>query len=632
MKFKDLSLARKIIFLQLFIVLVVVVLLSGFHVINDAALFRKDIRMKLVSVARVLGYNCTSALNFRDPGDAALTLRSLEAETSVIRGWVLSADGRVFASYLKPGRADEPPPAVSDDGEEIRGSTLFLKRRILQDGAPLGSVLLQYDMSEYRTILIRDVIVALVTLALSLALALLLTTFSHRAVSFPIRRLAGTIDRVSRTKDLSIRVPEERKDEIGVLYRGFNAMLAEIHAREIDRDQAIAALRESEDKYRTLVENAEDAIVIIQDQNIIYANPGATVLAGVPAESMTGNPFFRYIADEEVPRLRQYYANRLQGLAAPSTYETIFKSGSGRFVPAEVNAARILFRGKPASLVIIRDITERKKAEDEIRKLNESLERRVADRTRELAAANERLIELDRLKSLFLASMSHELRTPLNSIIGFTGLLLMGMSGELSQEQAKQLNMVQGSASHLLELINEILDISKIESGKVDLSIAPIPVAEAVRETVKGVAPQAAAKGLELNVDVPEGVTLESDRRRFKQVLMNLLSNAIKFSDKGDIRVIVESRDGRLWVRVIDRGIGIRPEDQPKLFAPFQQVDMTVTKRYEGTGLGLYMCKKVLAMLGGDIAVRSEYGYGSTFTFDIPLRWKETSHENGSHH
>jgi len=624
MKFKDLSLARKIIVLQLFVVFIVVALLSGFNFLNDARLYRNTIRMKLDSMANILGYNCTSALNFRDNEDAAKTLRSLDAEERVTHAWILDADGRVFAAYRKPGLAEEPPPARSGDFEETKGLNFALSRGILQDGEPIGSVLLQYDMKEYRTILFRNAALAAAALLASMAIALLLTVFSHRTLSRPIHYLAGILDRVSQTKDLSIRVKAERKDEIGVLYRGFNSMLTEIHNREMDRDRASAALRESEDKYRTLVENADDGILIIQNQRFVYVNPSLAALAGAPSADLLGGLFTDYIADEEVRKLQGYYANRMKGLEAPSIYETVFKNKAGQFIPAEVNAAIISFQGKPADLVIIRNITERKKAEEEIRKLNESLERRVEERTQELAAANERLIELDRLKSLFLASMSHELRTPLNSILGFTGLLLMGMSGELSPEQTKQLTMVQSSATHLLELINEILDISKIESGKVDLTIELIPVGEAVRETVKAVTPQAATKGLDLKVEVPEDLFLQSDRRRFKQVLMNLLSNAIKFSDRGDVRVAVENREDVLQVSVTDHGIGIKPEDVRKLFTPFQQVDMTVTKPYEGTGLGLYLCKKILTILRGNISVTSEYGRGSVFSFSVPMKWKET--------
>jgi signal transduction histidine kinase len=236
------------------------------------------------------------------------------------------------------------------------------------------------------------------------------------------------------------------------------------------------------------------------------------------------------------------------------------------------------------------------------------------------------------LKSLFLASMSHELRTPLNSILGFTGLLLMGMSGNLNGEQTKQLTLVRNSATHLLGLINDILDISKVESGRVELAIESFPIAEVTDETLKAVTPLAEAKGLGLAAHVPENLILQSDRRRVKQVLMNLLGNAIKFSDRGAVNVEVGTFHDELTVSVIDRGIGIRREDMDKLFLPFGQIDMSSTKQYEGTGLGLYLCKKLLTLLHGTISVRSESGQGSEFTFVLPLKWQEDWNEESAHH
>jgi signal transduction histidine kinase len=333
-----------------------------------------------------------------------------------------------------------------------------------------------------------------------------------------------------------------------------------------------------------------------------------------------------------VSKLMDYYENRIKGIKSESMYETIFKTKSGQRIHAEVNAALIPYKGRPADLVIIRNINERKKAEEEIRKLNETLENRVAERTRELASANERLIELDRLKSMFLASMSHELRTPLNSIVGFTGLLLMGMSGDLNEEQTRQLTMVKNSATHLLNLINDILDISKIESNKVKLVVESFPIDELINETLKAVTPLTKTKDLHLTVNVHEKVMLQSDRRRVKQVLMNLLGNAIKFSDKGSIDLEVSAFDEELTISVSDCGIGIRPEDMEKLFSPFGQIDMSSTKQYEGTGLGLYLCKKILALLGGSISVKSEYGHGSLFTFVLPKKWKEDPNEESVGH
>ncbi len=632
MTIKNWSVQKKYIFLQLTVVFIVLALASAFYLLNDFRIYRETIRTKLHSVASILGYNCTSALNFRDPGDAATTLQSVAAETQVTHAWILDASGGVFAAYRRQGQNLEPSPGAGGDFEKVQGTTLIQSRRILQDGEVIGSVVLRYDLDMYRKILLRNSLLAGLALLLSMGVAFVLAVFGQRALTRPILRLVTTIGRVAKTRDLSIRMLEERKDEIGILYRGFNNMMSEIHAREADRDRAAAALRESEEKYRTLVENAKDGIIILQDQRFVFANPSLLAMAGSSREELFGQPFVQYVAEEEVAKLENLYAKRMKGMDSESMYETVFKTKSGERIHAEVNAALIHFQGKPADLVIIRNINERKKAEAEIRKLNESLELRVVERTRELAAANERLVELDRMKSLFLASMSHELRTPLNSILGFTGLLLIGMSGPLSEEQTKQLTMVQNSGKHLLDLINEILDISKIESGKVDLTIESFPIAALANETLTAVGPLANAKGLTLAAEMPEGLILQSDRRRVKQVMMNLLGNAIKFSDRGCIRIEAGARGDDLAVSISDQGIGIRKEDLAKLFEAFRQVDMTSTKAYEGTGLGLYLSKKLLTLLRGSIAVESEHGRGSRFSFILPMKWKDGPHEESAHH
>jgi signal transduction histidine kinase/HAMP domain-containing protein len=228
--------------------------------------------------------------------------------------------------------------------------------------------------------------------------------------------------------------------------------------------------------------------------------------------------------------------------------------------------------------------------------------------------------EADRLKSAFLASMSHELRTPLNSIIGFTGILLQGLVGPLNDEQQKQLGMVMNSARHLLALINDVLDISKIEAGELELALEPFDVGQAIQRAVQIVTPLADRKGLRLIVEAsPEVDRIVGDRRRVEQILINLANNACKFTDAGQVRIRSEIVNSRLVTQVIDTGIGIRPEDVGKLFKPFRQIDTGVARRHEGTGLGLAICDRLVTMMGGKIWVESRWGEGSTFTFTLPL-------------
>jgi len=252
------------------------------------------------------------------------------------------------------------------------------------------------------------------------------------------------------------------------------------------------------------------------------------------------------------------------------------------------------------------------------------LEERVSQRTHELTAAKERAESADRLKSAFLATMSHELRTPLNSVIGFTGILLQEIPGELNDEQRKQLGMVRGSARHLLALINDVLDISKIEAGQLELLEEPFEMTEVLESVARLVSPQVEAKDLEFAVEVAPAVgRITSDRRRVEQVLLNLLSNAIKFTEQGQVRVGCALKDDSVEVVVSDTGIGMSADQLPHIFEPFRQLDTGLARRYEGTGLGLSICKRLVGLMGGDIRVASEPGVGSTFTFTLPVARRE---------
>ncbi|HWR96808.1 MAG TPA: GAF domain-containing protein [Candidatus Methanoperedens sp.] len=299
-------------------------------------------------------------------------------------------------------------------------------------------------------------------------------------------------------------------------------------------------------------------------------------------------------------------------------------------------------------VVSVADITELRKTREELEKYRANLEERVRERTdaleaktrdlersqmamqylledvneakRQLESANERLKELDRLKSMFIASMSHELRTPLNSIIGFTGILLQGMAGELNGEQKDQLERVFRAGKHLLSLITDVIDIAKIESGKIQPYVEEFQLQDLVHEACESLRVQLEDKGLELRADLPEApVKMKTDRRRLLQCLLNYLGNAAKFTVRGSIAVSASVEGERVTLSVADTGIGIKASNTGLLFISFVRLDSPLKMTTPGTGLGLYLTKKLVTeVLGGEVFAESAEGVGSTFSLTIP--------------
>ena len=314
-----------------------------------------------------------------------------------------------------------------------------------------------------------------------------------------------------------------------------------------------------------------------------------------------------------------------------SFVEADFLAKNGTRTPYFFTGRHVTFNGRDCLVGVGIDISERKQAELALRELNETLEHKVAERTGELEVALVRAEAADRLKSAFLATMSHELRTPLNSIIGFTGILAQGLAGPLNEEQAKQLGMVRGSARHLLALINDVLDISKIEAGQLDVRADPFDLPELLKSATASVLPLADKKGLTLTASVsPMLGEMVSDRRRVEQILLNLLNNAIKFTETGGATLTADRIDGyqpvsggapcsAVRLRVRDSGIGIAAGDLSGLFQPFRQIDTGLSRQHEGTGLGLAICRRLASLLGGEISAASEPGRGSVFTVVLPL-------------
>ena len=390
------------------------------------------------------------------------------------------------------------------------------------------------------------------------------------------------------------------------LARANTALQGEVTAHE----RSEAALRESEASFQLLVATIPGMVwTAWPDGTVEWVSQRAVDYIGRPLGELVGVGWAQFIHPEDLPNtLRIMERSLATGDPFESEYRLLGGDGVFRWHIVRARALREPDGRMTKWFGTTMDITDRKRVEAA------------------LATARDAALAADRLKSAFLATMSHELRTPLNSIIGFTGTLLLKLAGPLNPEQNKQLEMVRTSARHLLALINDVLDLSKIEAGQLEVSCERFDLRAAITRVADSVRPLAEKKGLSLQVAVSAAVDgMHNDQRRVEQVLLNLLSNAIKFTERGGVTLRAEAASlpasARPAVRlaVTDTGMGIKAEDLVHLFQPFRQLDSGLTRSYEGTGLGLAICQRLATRLGGTIQVQSEWGRGSIFTFTLPL-------------
>ncbi|MFI5295999.1 MAG: PAS domain S-box protein [Thermodesulfovibrionales bacterium] len=385
-----------------------------------------------------------------------------------------------------------------------------------------------------------------------------------------------------------------------------------------ERKQAEKALRESEKRFRHLFEGAVDALFVYDQQGrIVGVNEGVCSSLGYTREELLQLS----VPDVEVGLHPADLAPiRDRVLSGQSVIvEGVHRRRDGSTFPVEVHVALFTATEGPLFFAAARDITERKRAEEELTQYRAHLEELVEVRTAELSEANKKLKELDLLKSMFIASMSHELRTPLNSIIGFTGMTLQGMSGELNDEQKDNLTRAYLSAKHLLSLITDVIDISKIEAGRIEAYPEGFVLREMVNDAIATIEPQLKDKGLTIEVDVPPETNLTTDRKRLLQCLINFLGNAVKFTESGGVTIASWKADGQVFLSVSDTGIGIAQKDMHRMFEPFERLETHLRVKTGGTGLGLYLTKKLaIDVLRGDVSVTSLEGQGSTFTIRVP--------------
>ena len=378
--------------------------------------------------------------------------------------------------------------------------------------------------------------------------------------------------------------------------------LAQAIVRDISKQKkAEEEIIRSETKYRSLFEKSNDAIMI-HDLNgrILEANDRACEMFGHSEKELKQKSIMDLTLEEDrveiksrIGRIKTEGYCRKESRMFRSDGSLIYVDVSASFLQAQQNMIQ----------TVGRDITDRVRTEAVM--ISAKIEAETASRT----------------KSEFLANMSHELRTPLNSIIGFSDVMLDGLTGELGPKQKNYMKHISNSGHHLLNLINDILDISKVEAGKMELQIDSLNMKTAIDDIVAMTQTLTSRKNISVNVDVQENMPmLKADRSKLKQIMYNLMGNAIKFTDNdGKITILAKVKDKKILVSIIDNGIGISTGDQKKLFKPFSQIDSAISRSYQGTGLGLALVRELIELHGGNICVESEVGKGSNFTFELPI-------------
>jgi PAS domain S-box-containing protein len=396
--------------------------------------------------------------------------------------------------------------------------------------------------------------------------------------------------------------------------------------------QAEIVATDERDRLNLILENVADPILVTDSvANIILMNDAAERLFHGPQGTTQSYRVSQAVRENDTKFTSFVSEFALTSERTRRERMHLIHPTSSIELPVEVVSGKIRNdRGEPIAIVsVLHDLTQHAENErlyEALKQLNSELEGRIAEATADLAQQNQRLLwqseELvkgNKLKSDFLASMSHELRTPLNAVIGYSALLIDGIKGELSEGQADYVTRSRAAAQHLLSLINDILDLSKIEAGKMPVYVERVSIPELINDVAQQVEQLVTAKSLSFSSEVsPDCPTVDTDKTKVKQILLNLLSNAAKFTNRGSIRITANCTRDAIVLEVIDTGVGIKPEEINLIWEDFRQLDQSRTRSYGGTGLGLSITRRLTQQLGGEIDVRSVFGEGTTFSVRLP--------------
>ena len=463
---------------------------------------------------------------------------------------------------------------------------------------------------------------AVVFLALLIAFTIVGGTalIASSTIVAPLRHLTQRFQLYqSGTPGWQVPLVVRGQDEIAELSRWFNLFSESLLARQ----RADVSLNQSEARYRVIFEGASEGISTVreEDRSFLFINPAMSALFGYTHDEFLQLAVTDLHPSETVPYVLVEFEALKRGEKSLATNIPCARKDGSVFY-ADVKAALVRLDNQEVLVGFFRDITERLQAAEALIAERNSLARRVEERTADLSQVNAELSRAVRAKDEFLATMSHELRTPLNAILGLSECLLEQLRGPLNERQQQSLRTIEISGRHLLTLINDILDLAKVESGRMEVHLDPVLITELCESSLLFVKEQALKKHLHLALHLDDQrAMMYADAKRLKQMLVNLLSNAVKFTEAGgqvSLEVQTDAEAGVVRFSVEDTGIGMTPEGMGRLFQPFIQLDSRLNRQHEGTGLGLALVRRLAELHGGSVTVASELGQGSRFTIALP--------------
>jgi PAS domain S-box-containing protein len=689
MKVKNLTIGKKFNFLSIMLIVLTSVGIACFLTYRAINTRYDELVHHGTSFAQLLAESSEYALYTQDQETLKPIVNSIKADDDVSYLFILDKEMQVIAHKSKISSIQEPPqgphskqstkleyqefthksdgqryidvrvPVTSVIKDDMAGE-LFLDEIKSSTSETIGYLHLGYNLVELTAYTRQLIYTTVLFTGVLIIVGIIITLSMTQRITKPIKNIIEVAS-VIADGDFSRQLEIQSGDEVGMLSEAINEMSAKLAKSITELEVSEKKILEARDFLENVINTSVDGILIVDSRGYIKrTNAALEKMVGYSQDELIGrHPAELSSKEEEHQKITADMVIHLYEKGFVENAEAVWIRKDGSIFPVEANMALLKNEGGTilGGVSAIRDITDRKRYQEALKRSKEELEIRVEERTSELMQAKEDAEASNRSKSDFLANMSHELRTPLNHILGFTELVVDKNFGDLNETQEEYLNDVLGSSRHLLSLINDILDLSKVEAGKFVLDPTEVDTESLLANSLIMFKEKTLKHGIQLSLNgghVPD--TIIADERKLKQILYNLLSNAVKFTpDGGEIRLsarLVDCgvRSGLRWgdsenlqiveaaaepghpsgseqkrcvhFSVSDSGIGIKEEDRERIFGAFEQADGSSSRKYQGTGLGLSLTRKFVELHGGKIWVESGgEGKGSTFHFIIPLKY-----------